>query len=104
MLHGGPDEVSVIRQALADHREDLAGGLLDLLADRTKNADEPFRAACALAAFAPDDPRWDDAADDVAAKLAAQEPFEIARWPEALPPPKRSGATSPTRTASMPTA
>jgi formylglycine-generating enzyme required for sulfatase activity len=42
-----------------------------------------------LAAFAPDDPRWDKVQDDVAGKLAAQKPFEIARWAEVLRPMRK---------------
>src|SRR5262249_53676118 len=52
-------------------------------------SDQRFRAACALAAFAPDDPRWQKVGDDVAGKLAAQKPFEMARWAEGLKPVRK---------------
>jgi hypothetical protein len=37
-----------------------------------------------LAAFAPDDPRWEKVGDDVAATLVIQKPFVIAQWTDAL--------------------
>src|SRR5262249_29524409 len=43
-----------------------------------------FRAGCALAVFAPDDPRWGKVSGDVAATLVFQKPFVIAQWTEAL--------------------
>src|SRR4029077_2014252 len=46
--------------------------------------------ACALAVFAQQDPRWEKARDDVARKLAAQKPFEIARWTELLKPMRKA--------------
>src|SRR5262249_9188555 len=64
--------------------------LWELLENPANDPDQRFRAACALAAFAPDDPRWDKVRDDVVAKLAAQEPFEIARWTELLKPMRKA--------------
>ncbi len=86
LLHGDPEEVLVIRQALFEHRQNLSAGLWELLENPATDADQRLRAACALAAFAPDDPRWGLVCDDVAGKLAAQRPFEIARWTEVLTP------------------
>ncbi len=90
LLHGDPEEVLVVRQALFEHGQNLTAGLWELLENPANDADQRFRAACALAAFAPDDPRWDKARDDVAGKLAAQKPFEIARWTELLKPVRRA--------------
>jgi formylglycine-generating enzyme required for sulfatase activity len=90
LLQGDPEEVLVIRQALLEHRQQLTGGLWELLTKASADPDQRFRAACALAAFAPDDPRWDKVRDDVAGKLAAQKPFEIARWTEALRPVRKA--------------
>jgi serine/threonine protein kinase/formylglycine-generating enzyme required for sulfatase activity len=89
LLHGDPDEVLVIRQALLDNQQSHNDGLWELLANPAKDPDQGFRAACALAAFAPDDPRWDQVRDDVAGKLAWQKPFEIARWTELLKPMRK---------------
>lgn len=90
LLHGDPDEVKVIRQALKGYHQDLSEGLWELLQDPTSDQDQRFRAACALAAFVPGDPRWGEVSDAVAATLAAQRPFEIARWTELLKPVGKS--------------
>jgi len=74
LLHGDPDEVRVIRQALLDHQQNRTDGFWELLEHPANDPDQRFRAACALAAFAPNDPRWDKVRDDVAGKLAAQKP------------------------------
>jgi formylglycine-generating enzyme required for sulfatase activity len=84
LLKGEPQEVVVIRQALSGHADDLTGRLWELLQDPKEEQGRRLRAACALAAFAPDDARWERVKGDVAATLAAQKPFEIARWTEAL--------------------
>jgi formylglycine-generating enzyme required for sulfatase activity len=82
LLHGDPEEVLVIRQALLEQQHNRTDGFWELLENPANDPDQRFRAAGALAAFAPDDPRWDKVRDDVAGKLAAQKPFEIARWAE----------------------
>jgi formylglycine-generating enzyme required for sulfatase activity len=84
LLGAEPQEVVVIREALSGHADDLTGRLWELLQDPKEDQGRQLRAACALAAFAPDDARWDRVSGDVAATLAAQKPFEIARWTEAL--------------------
>jgi formylglycine-generating enzyme required for sulfatase activity len=90
LLHGDPEEVLVIRQALLGHRQNLTDGFWELLGNPANDLEQRFRAACALAAFTPDDPRWEKVRDDVAGKLAAQEPFEIARWTEVLRPVRQA--------------
>jgi formylglycine-generating enzyme required for sulfatase activity len=84
LLKGEPHEVLVIRQALSSHGDELTDRLWEVLEDPKGDQGRRLRAACALAAFAPDDARWDRVNGDVAASLAAQNPFEIARWTEAL--------------------
>jgi serine/threonine protein kinase/formylglycine-generating enzyme required for sulfatase activity len=84
LLEAQPQEVLVIRQALSGHADDLTGRLWQLLRDPKGDQGRRLRAACALAEFAPDDARWDRVSGDVAATPAAQKPFEIARWTEAL--------------------
>jgi energy-coupling factor transporter ATP-binding protein EcfA2 len=90
LLRGDPEEVLVIRQALLKHHRNITDGLWELVKNAANDPDQRFRAACALAVFAPEDPRWEKARDDVARKLAAQEPFEIARWTELLRPVRKS--------------
>jgi formylglycine-generating enzyme required for sulfatase activity len=84
LLKADPQEVIVIRGALSDHKQDLTERLWTLLENPKNDQDQRFRAACALAAFAPDDPRWGKAGGDVAATLVVQQPFVIAQWTGAL--------------------
>ena len=84
LLTGGPQEVVVIRQALMSHKQNDTEQLWALLEDSQSDPHQRFRAACALAVFAPDDPRWEQAGPGVAAALVVQQPFEIAQWAVAL--------------------
>jgi serine/threonine protein kinase/formylglycine-generating enzyme required for sulfatase activity len=84
LLQAQPQELVVIREALADHRQDLTERLWALLENRQKDPDQRFRAACALSLYAPDDSRWDKISSDVAAMLVVQKPFVIAQWTDAL--------------------
>ncbi len=84
LLKGEPQEVIVIREALMGHKADLIERLWSLLENPKNEQDQRFRAACALAAFAPDDPRWEKVSGDVAATLVNQEPFVMAQWEKAL--------------------
>jgi serine/threonine protein kinase/formylglycine-generating enzyme required for sulfatase activity len=84
LLHAEPQELIVIRAALSDHRQDLTERLWMLLENPQNEQDQRLRAACALAAFAPDDPRWEKASEDVALALVIQKPFVIAQWTDAL--------------------
>lgn len=90
LLQGDPEEVLVIRQALLDHQQKLTNGLWELLEKASADQDQRFRAAGALAAFDPDDARWDKVRDEVAGKLAAQKPFEVARWTEVFKPVRKA--------------
>jgi len=84
LLQAQPQEVTVIREALSDHKADLTDRLWTLLENPQNDQDERLRAACALTAFAPDDPRWEKANGDVAAALVVQKPFVIAQWTDAF--------------------
>jgi serine/threonine protein kinase/formylglycine-generating enzyme required for sulfatase activity len=89
LLEAPAPELTVIREALADHKQDLTERLWILLEDPHNDQDQRFRAACALAAFGPDDPRWQRASGDTAAALVSQEPFTIAQWTDALKPAEK---------------
>ena len=45
-----------------------------------------MRAACALARYAPDDPRWEKVGGDVAGKLVTENALVLGPWVEALRP------------------
>jgi eukaryotic-like serine/threonine-protein kinase len=84
LLKTEPQEVVVIRAALFDHKQDLTERLWTLLENPKNDQDQRFRAASALSVFAPDDPRWEKVAGDVAATLVIQKPFVLAQWTDAL--------------------
>jgi hypothetical protein len=84
LLQAQPQEVIVIRGSLAGHQQDLTERLWRLLEDPQQDQDQRLRAACALAAFAPDNPRWGKVSGDVAETLVVQKPFVIAQWTDAL--------------------
>lgn len=86
LLKAEPQEVVVIREALQAHQHDVTQRLWIFVETPKNDQDERFRAACALASYVPDDPRWEVAAGKVAATLVIQKPFVIAQWTTALKP------------------
>jgi hypothetical protein len=86
LLDSDPEEFAIIRQTLAPRGRELAPDLWAVLEDRAANADARFRAACALAKYAPEDPRWEQFSREVAAKLVAENPLVLGHWKDALAP------------------
>jgi eukaryotic-like serine/threonine-protein kinase len=94
MLQAGPEELKVIRSVLKKHQAGLGDGgwgrlkdgIWKDLADASLSRDGALRAACGLAEFAPDDPRWADVASDVVESLVAREPIVAGEWIEMLRP------------------
>jgi formylglycine-generating enzyme required for sulfatase activity len=84
LLQAQPQEVIVIRGALQGHQQALTERLWIHLENPQNDPDQRLRAACALAAFAPADPRWEKVRGDVTAALVVQKPFVIAQWTDAL--------------------
>ncbi len=84
MLDADAQELLVIRAALQNHKEQLTEQLWRILeAPETEQA-KRFRSACVLSSYSPEDDRWRNVRDDVAATLVVQEPFVIAEWTESL--------------------
>ncbi|HVS37256.1 MAG TPA: SUMF1/EgtB/PvdO family nonheme iron enzyme [Gemmataceae bacterium] len=81
-----PREVLLVRDVLAPHGADLAEWLWSKAEDATGNAEVRFRALAALAAFAPTDPRWDQAAPAAVEQLLKADPLQLGVWQEALQP------------------
>jgi formylglycine-generating enzyme required for sulfatase activity len=81
-----PAEVLVVRDALLPHQGRLTTGLWEQLAAGEANRDRRFRAACALAAYEPDSPRWTELAPAVVEQLVAQDAVFLGGWLEALRP------------------
>ena len=84
LIKGEPQVVVAIRGVLAKNRAEPTDRLWKLLENPKNDQDQRFRAACALALFAPDDSRWEQVKNDVAAALVSQKPFAIAEWTDAL--------------------
>ena len=84
MLHGSPQEVVAIRGALLSHKRELTERLWIVQSNPENDQGQRLRAACTLADFSPNDPRWKKASPDIAAMLATQKPFEIALWTSAF--------------------
>jgi serine/threonine protein kinase len=78
LLNAQPHELPVIRDALLGHKDDLTDRLWTVLGDPKGDADQRLRAACALAAYDPDNPRWEKVSGDVAAKLVTENPLVLA--------------------------
>jgi serine/threonine protein kinase/formylglycine-generating enzyme required for sulfatase activity len=89
LLAGKLSEVFAIREALRPHSDRVTERLWAVVEDRKKLPDERLRAACALAAYAEGDGRWEAVRGDVAAGLVAQHAVEMGRWAEALQPVRR---------------
>jgi serine/threonine protein kinase/formylglycine-generating enzyme required for sulfatase activity len=90
LLTAGPPEFLVIREALRPYAGVLAERLWAVLQDRKRDPAARLRAACGLAADAPDDGRWEGVRDDVAVLLVPENVLLLARWADALRPVRRS--------------
>ena len=86
LLQGEPEDINVLREALFEHRQELTEHFWSVLENPKNDQEQRLRAACALATFAPDDPRWEKACKDVAATLVSRKPFAIPHWTAALKP------------------
>jgi hypothetical protein len=90
LLAAGPDDIGAIRELLAPHGGTLGAPLWAVLEDRAADPGRRLRAACALAAYAPEDGRWAKARGDVAGRLVAENALVVSKWAEALRPVRRS--------------
>jgi serine/threonine protein kinase/formylglycine-generating enzyme required for sulfatase activity len=86
LLIARPDEVVIIRDSVGGHRRELADRLWGVLEDRRADAAARLRAACALAEYAPDSPRWQQVRGDVARQLVTEPALFVGKWAEALRP------------------
>ena len=89
LLSALPREVVVIRELLQSSAAEVSPWLWEVVEDAKRLPGERLRAACALAIYAADDPRWPGVSRDVAARLAAENGLEIAGWADALRPVRR---------------
>jgi eukaryotic-like serine/threonine-protein kinase len=84
LLRADPEELLVIRAALRPYAPAVTERLWALLTNTAAEREHRFRAACALAAYDPGDPRWSSIAEDVVAKLSTENPLLIAGWMNGL--------------------
>jgi formylglycine-generating enzyme required for sulfatase activity len=85
LLHAATGEFPVLRDALAEHREQLSDRLWPDV-ETTASEERRLRAAAALAAYDPVNPRWRSICDEVAQALTRVKPEFLGAWKEALRP------------------
>ncbi len=84
-LDAAPNEVPVIRDALAPYKDELIEKLWAVAEQPAQGHEERrLRAACALAAYGPEDQRWAKVQDRVADDLVAVPAVYLATWMDAL--------------------
>jgi formylglycine-generating enzyme required for sulfatase activity len=87
LLTARPDDLPVIRDVLKAYKGDVVPGLWSELENGAADPDQRLRAACALAAYAPDDiTRWAKVSGDVAKKLVTENVLLVGQWKKALQP------------------
>jgi formylglycine-generating enzyme required for sulfatase activity len=87
LLDAEPADVATVVRALGPYRRNFAERLWEQV-QRPQAAGEGrrLRAACALAAHDPEDPRWDGVSVPVVARLVAESPVHLSHWLEGLRP------------------
>ena len=89
LLEAEPQEVPVIRGALAAHKEQLLGKLWTAAESPPKGKEgQRLRAAAALAAYDAHNIKWDKCAPLVVDEFVRQNPIFFGQWSEALRPVK----------------
>ncbi len=89
LLTAEPDEVLVIRDALAPQKDSLLKKLWAVVETPAKGKEsQRLRAASALAKYDPENPRWVKAGDLVDNDLVLENPAFFAPWSEAFRPVK----------------
>ena len=85
LLDAAPNEVSVIRDALAPHKDDLVEKLWAVAEQPAKgHQQQRLRAACALAAYDPEGQQWVKVQGQIADDLVAVPAVYLATWMDAL--------------------
>jgi formylglycine-generating enzyme required for sulfatase activity len=93
LLVAEPAELPVVRTVLLPYRDKMTAELWQTVEDPQLAKGRRFRAACCLAAYDVDSPRWSQAAAQVAEFLAAENPLTVPAWMEALRPVRRALAS-----------
>ncbi len=85
MLKVDPQQLGIIRSALTPYQSDFRQRLWSELAE-INNPARRLRAACALAAYAPGDPRWDRYGAFLVQSLVGENALLLNYWKELLEP------------------
>jgi hypothetical protein len=86
MLDADSQDFAVLRSELASQKDQLIERLWFKLGDQVSETGQRFRAACALAQYAPTDVRWKTWAGFVTGKLVEQNSLVLGNWADALQP------------------
>jgi serine/threonine protein kinase/formylglycine-generating enzyme required for sulfatase activity len=84
LFTAGPDEMAVIRDELARHRDSLTGGLWEELHAARPNDDRVLPLASALASYDPENSGWPEVGGKIAGALARSPIGEWSGWREAM--------------------
>lgn len=84
LLEADPTDFPIIRDALAPHSAGLIDAYWDVLRSEASHPDRRFRAAAALAAYAPADSRWEGSVRWVAEHLVGQPSLIRHVWVDAF--------------------
>ena len=89
LLDAAPNEVPVIRDALAPHKDKLLGKLWAVVEEPAKGKEaQRLRAASALAKYDPESDKWAKAGGLVVNDLVLENPVFLGQWSEAFRPVK----------------
>lgn len=83
-----PIPFTVVRDALSPHEDSVIEPLWTLALDSNGPRPRRFQAACALATYAPGDPRWSQISRFVSGHLLTLEASALVAWRETLRPAK----------------
>jgi hypothetical protein len=86
LLEAEPAESLVIRDQLEPRHDVLVDRLWKVAEDAGAAAGQRLRAACALAAFDPNNTRWQAISNHLAGVLVAENPLLLKAWTDALQP------------------
>ena len=90
LLDARPEDVPVIRDALYDYRKDFVERLWTIVEQPAPGReDQRLTAACALAAYAPNDSRWKKDADGVVEHLVSVNPIFLGLRSDGFRPVRR---------------
>jgi serine/threonine protein kinase len=89
LLSVSPGQFPIVRDALVPYRNSIVEPLWSVASDAKRSRREQFQAACALATYTPDDPRWGQINKGVAGYLVTLEASALVAWRDTLFPARR---------------